>query len=186
MNIASPVPCEMLDDVPRKCLIRLSCVAVVRVCRGRISVRRLNDRYENPRTELSTNPLYWQAGRSGGRVEAMGRCRAVMALLNRGITDLRASGPMLPRPGIAVPLELNNKYEGVAGAPSPVRGGGPVAPARDREARLAVSRLAGHARIRASGAYVGGNKKRSGPQDARSDPAAGTERGNDDDASVDV
>jgi site-specific recombinase XerC len=47
--------------------------------------------------------------------------------------------------------ELNDKYEGVAGVASPVRGGGPVAPALDREARLAVSRLAGHARMRASG-----------------------------------
>jgi site-specific recombinase XerC len=83
--------------------------------------------------------------------------------------------------------ELNDKYEGVAGVPSPVRGGGPVSAALDREARLAVSRLAGHARMRASGAYLGGIKKRSGPQDTRSDPPAGTKRGNfDDEAPVDA
>lgn len=50
---------------------------------------------------------------------------------------------------------LNNLYEGVAGAPSPVRGGGSVAVDVDRAARLAVSERAGHARMRAAGAYIG-------------------------------
>ncbi len=50
---------------------------------------------------------------------------------------------------------LNDAYEDVAGVPSPVRGGGPVSPERDRAARLAVSQLAGHARARAAGAYCG-------------------------------
>jgi integrase len=80
--------------------------------------------------------------------------------------------------------ELNDKYEGVAGVPSPVRGGGPVAPALDREARLAVSRLAGHARMRASGAYLGSSAVMRSK--ARKAPPAGAERGNDDDAPVDV
>jgi hypothetical protein len=50
---------------------------------------------------------------------------------------------------------LNDAYEGIAGVPSPVRGGGPVSSELDRAARLAVSQLAGHARLRASGAYLG-------------------------------
>ena len=50
---------------------------------------------------------------------------------------------------------LNDAYEGITGLPSPVRGGGPVSPELDRAARLAVSQLAGHARVRASGAYLG-------------------------------
>ena len=37
----------------------------------------------------------------------------------------------------------------------PVRGGGPLPPDLDRAARRAVSELAGHARVRASGAYCG-------------------------------
>ncbi|EER62167.1 conserved hypothetical protein [Acidovorax delafieldii 2AN] len=50
---------------------------------------------------------------------------------------------------------LNDLYEGVAGVPSPVRGGGSVVADVDRAARLAVSERAGHARMRAAGAYIG-------------------------------
>jgi len=50
---------------------------------------------------------------------------------------------------------LNDAYEDITGVPSPVRGGGPVSPELDRAARLAVSQLAGHARARAAGAYLG-------------------------------
>ncbi len=50
---------------------------------------------------------------------------------------------------------LNDAYEDITGVPSPVRGGGPVSPELDKAARLAVSRLAGHARARAAGAYIG-------------------------------
>lgn len=50
---------------------------------------------------------------------------------------------------------LNDLYEELAGAPSPVRGGGSVDAAADRAARLAVSERAGHSRMRASGAYIG-------------------------------
>jgi site-specific recombinase XerC len=50
---------------------------------------------------------------------------------------------------------LNDAYEGITGVPSPVRGGGAVLPELDRAARLAVSELAGHSRVRASGAYLG-------------------------------
>ena len=81
---------------------------------------------------------------------------------------------------------LNDVYESVAGVPSPVRGGGAVASALDRQARLAVSRLAGHARIRASGAYLGSpSVMRSKPYES-SDPPVGTEQGKDDDAPVDA
>ena len=50
---------------------------------------------------------------------------------------------------------LNDVYEDIAGVPSPVKGGGPASPELDRAARLAVSRLAGHARARAADAYLG-------------------------------
>ncbi len=50
---------------------------------------------------------------------------------------------------------LNDAYEDITGVLSPVRGGGPVSPELDRAARLAVSQLAGHARARAAGAYIG-------------------------------
>lgn len=49
----------------------------------------------------------------------------------------------------------NDLYEDVAGVPSPVRGGGTVSPDVDRAARQAVSTRAGHARLRAAGAYIG-------------------------------
>jgi len=50
---------------------------------------------------------------------------------------------------------LIGHYEALAGTPPPVRGGQMVPPELDRQARQSVSRLAGHARIRASGAYLG-------------------------------
>ena len=49
---------------------------------------------------------------------------------------------------------LNDLYESLSGAQSPVRGGHADANA-DRAARLAVSERAGHVRQRAAGAYVG-------------------------------
>lgn len=50
---------------------------------------------------------------------------------------------------------LIGHYEALVGTPPPVRGGQMVPPELDRQARQSVSRLAGHARIRASGAYLG-------------------------------
>jgi len=50
---------------------------------------------------------------------------------------------------------LNDFYEALARVPSPVRAGGSVDAAVDRAARLAVSERAGHARMRASSAYIG-------------------------------
>ncbi|WP_418319685.1 phage integrase N-terminal domain-containing protein [Piscinibacter sakaiensis] len=50
---------------------------------------------------------------------------------------------------------FNDGYEDRTGQPSPVRGGGPVDPELDARARLAVAHLAGHARPRAAGAYLG-------------------------------
>ncbi|MGE0373571.1 MAG: integrase, partial [Gammaproteobacteria bacterium] len=41
------------------------------------------------------------------------------------------------------------------GTPAPVRGGGPVDQDLDRQARLRVARIAGHARLRSAGAYLG-------------------------------
>lgn len=46
-------------------------------------------------------------------------------------------------------------YEAFAGCPPPVRGGGVVSPDVDRAARRSVAHLAGHARTRAAGAYLG-------------------------------
>ena len=50
---------------------------------------------------------------------------------------------------------LINHFESLAGHPPPVRGETELPPADDEAARQAVSRLAGHARTRASGAYLG-------------------------------
>ena len=47
------------------------------------------------------------------------------------------------------------EYEEVSGTPAPIRGGGAFDPALDRRARLHVARIAGHARIRSAGAYLG-------------------------------
>lgn len=50
---------------------------------------------------------------------------------------------------------MNDRYECVAGMPSPVRGG-PASPSgRDLAARKAVAEHAGHARLRASAPYIG-------------------------------
>ena len=46
-------------------------------------------------------------------------------------------------------------HQEITGQPSPVRGVGAVSPELDRAARQAISQLAGHARIRASGADCG-------------------------------
>jgi integrase len=53
---------------------------------------------------------------------------------------------------------LSEVYHEVTGVASPIRGGGPVSPEADRAARQAVSHLAGHARLRAAGAYCGGSR----------------------------
>lgn len=50
---------------------------------------------------------------------------------------------------------LQGKYAKVAGTAAPIRGGGPVDHALDRQARLEVARVAGHARLRSAGAYIG-------------------------------
>ncbi len=50
---------------------------------------------------------------------------------------------------------LGEVFQQVAGEASPIQGGGPVSPDADRAARKAVSQLAGHARLRAAGAYCG-------------------------------
>ncbi len=50
---------------------------------------------------------------------------------------------------------LQGLYQDMTGMPAPVRGGSAVPPELDREARLAVSARAGHARLRAAGAYLG-------------------------------
>lgn len=57
---------------------------------------------------------------------------------------------------------LNQVYREVAGAASPVQGGGLVTAEMDRSVRQAVAHLAGHARIRAAGAYCGGSSVRRG------------------------
>ncbi|WP_051243244.1 integrase domain-containing protein [Azohydromonas australica] len=49
----------------------------------------------------------------------------------------------------------HSAFEAVTGEPPPVRGGGPLAPDAERAARLHVAELAGHARLRASSAYLG-------------------------------
>lgn len=51
---------------------------------------------------------------------------------------------------------LQEVYENASGVAAPVRGGGHAPAELDRAARLAVSEVAGHARVRAAGAYVGG------------------------------
>lgn len=68
---------------------------------------------------------------------------------------------------------LIETYTGLTGALPPVRGGGPVAPEGDIAARRTVSALAGHARIRASGAYLGAvlPKLREQPATKRGAPA---------------
>ena len=54
---------------------------------------------------------------------------------------------------------LNDVYEVVSGVPSPVRGGSSPSPEADAQARQAVSRLAGHARLRATSAYCGNPRR---------------------------
>ena len=70
---------------------------------------------------------------------------------------------------------LMETYTGLTGALPPVRGGGPVAPEGDIAARRTVSALAGHARIRASGAYLGAvlPKRREQPATKRGAPTPG-------------
>ena len=50
-------------------------------------------------------------------------------------------------------------YEEVGGVPAPVRGGGALPRDVERAARQAVSERAGHARLRAAGAYVGSHRR---------------------------
>jgi site-specific recombinase XerC len=47
-------------------------------------------------------------------------------------------------------------YQQQAGTPPPVRGGKPVSREKDAQARLSAAKLAGHNRVRASSAYLGG------------------------------
>ena len=75
---------------------------------------------------------------------------------------------------------LGDEYEDLTGVPPPVRGGGPVSPDLDRAARLAVSQLAGHSRVRASAAYLGAIRKWPAPPGASSSPGTGSKPGDDD------
>ena len=65
---------------------------------------------------------------------------------------------------------LQGKYAKLTGSPAPIRGGGPVDPAIDRQARLEVARTAGHARLRSAGAYIGAIRRAPAGQN---DPAQG-------------
>ena len=65
---------------------------------------------------------------------------------------------------------LNDVYEDKTGQPSPVRGGGPVPPELDKAARLAVAKLAGHSRTKASEAYLGAVLRKRRPPDADGEP----------------
>lgn len=81
---------------------------------------------------------------------------------------------------------LQSKYEETTGTPTPIRGGGPVDPSLDRQARLHVARIAGHARASAAGAYIGAIRRapagsNNPAQGNRPEPAAG-----DDDETVRV
>jgi hypothetical protein len=65
---------------------------------------------------------------------------------------------------------LQGQYQDTTGTPAPVRGGGPVDQGLDRQARLRVARIAGHARLRSAGAYIGAIRR--SPAGSR-DPAQG-------------
>jgi site-specific recombinase XerC len=65
---------------------------------------------------------------------------------------------------------LNEVYRAITSEASPVQGGGPVAPELDRAARQVVSNLAGHARSRASAAYLGQSVVMRSKPPERSDP----------------
>jgi len=67
---------------------------------------------------------------------------------------------------------LMETYTGLTGVRPPVRGGGSVSAEADMAARRSVSALAGHARIRASGAYLGAvlPKQREQPGTKRDTP----------------
>lgn len=65
---------------------------------------------------------------------------------------------------------LNNRYEEIAGAPSPVRRQGQdceVDPEKDRLARMITTEEAGHSRLNITGAYYGGlvSTKKKGGED---------------------
>jgi site-specific recombinase XerC len=62
---------------------------------------------------------------------------------------------------------LIDHYQALTGEAPPVRGGAMEANEVDSAARQAVSRLAGHARVRASGAYLGAVQSKSKAQDPR-------------------
>lgn len=55
---------------------------------------------------------------------------------------------------------LNDRFEAIAGAPSPVRGGGVLDKERDELARYRTSEEAGHSRINITSAYFGSHRKR--------------------------
>jgi site-specific recombinase XerC len=65
---------------------------------------------------------------------------------------------------------LQGQYQDTTGTPAPVRGGGPVDQDLDHQARLRVARIAGHARLRSAGAYIGAIRR--SPAGSR-DPAQG-------------
>ncbi|WP_235578313.1 phage integrase N-terminal domain-containing protein [Pseudorhodoferax sp. Leaf267] len=69
---------------------------------------------------------------------------------------------------------VNDLYEQIGGVPSPVRGGPVLPPVQDRAARKAVAERAGHARLRASGAYIGSvTLARNRPSDRSAEPPCG-------------
>lgn len=88
---------------------------------------------------------------------------------------LRKFGITAPKLGITAHglrhEALIDEFEARTGVPPAVRGGGELAPEVEQAARLAVSRLAGHERPRASSAYLGAVMFRSRRQAVTADEA---------------
>ena len=81
---------------------------------------------------------------------------------------------------------LIDHFQKLTGEQPPVRGGGQLPPELDRTARLAVSQLAGHSRVRASAAYLGAiQQKRKAPGDANVPDGSQPERRPNDDQEPD-
>lgn len=64
---------------------------------------------------------------------------------------------------------LNDRFEAIAGEPSPVRGGGMLDKERNLIARYRVSEEAGHSRINITAAYFGSNRRLKVPPTATPD-----------------
>lgn len=113
-------------------------------------------------TAIQRKVLHEAALRVNARTGYLGQSRSLESNLNHVYKVLNDFGITKAQSGVTVHglrhSYLNEIYERITQEKSPINGGSPVPKELDRDARLEVSRRAGHSRIQIASAYLGTHK----------------------------